>query len=145
MFGAGHSLLKDYDKKAEVERMGMIAALGNGQIKTEVRAGKIAVVESTHKAAINPVGYSLAPLVVALNPEFQPRADTPAVRKFTIAQYQAGHVDMAAVANELNQLEPTSTEKSKWGGSPTIIGSPQGVSSALTVDQVVAVVEKYSK
>lgn len=30
-----------------------------------------------------------------------------------------------------------------WGGSPTIGGSPQGVSSRLTIDEVVAVVEKY--
>jgi hypothetical protein len=132
----------EYHKRAKDERMAMIEALENGQIKVDLQ-DYLVVVESIHKAAINPVGYSFAPVVVALNPEFQPRADVPSVRKFTIAQYQAGYVDLKAVTAELNQLEPGTTTDSKWGGSPTIVGSPQGVSSALTVDQVVAVVEKY--
>lgn len=132
----------EYHRQAKVERMKVIEALEAGQIKVDLQ-DYLVVVESIHKAAINPVGYSFAPVVVALNPEFRPRADIPAVRKFTIAQYQTGYVDLKAVTAELNQLEPGTTTDSKWGGSPTIVGSPQGVSSVLTVDQVVAVVEKY--
>ena len=40
---------------------------------------------------------------------------------------------------ELAALEPG------WGGSPTIGGSPQGVSSLLTTEQVVEVVARHLK
>jgi hypothetical protein len=136
-FGVGHLLLKEYDKRAEVERMSMIEALEKGQIKVDLR-DRLVIVESGHRAAISPVGYSFAPVVVALNPEFSFQGGAKH-RKFTIAQYKAGYVDMKAVMAELAKLE------AGWGGSPTIGGSPQGVSSVLTVDQVVEVVEKYLK
>jgi len=124
---------KQYRDSVEKERLDMINALETGQIKYETRSGgKIAIVESTHRAATS-VGYSLAPVVFALNPSFKQGLSEP-YKKFTICQF----ADIKSALAELNELE------NGWGGSPTIGGSPQGVSSQLTVDQVVAVVGEAS-
>lgn len=155
-----------YRERVEKERAEMIAAIESGDIKARlfeevdrnVRCvshglpycgvcegdwgegayrvlAPIAVVESIHRAA-TAVGYSLAPVVVALNPAFRLGAGEPHA-KFTVCQYTAGYVDMEAAAAELAAMEPG------WGGSPTIIGSPQGVGSNLTIEQVVEVVAKH--
>lgn len=127
---------EQYRESVERERGDMITALESGSIKYETRVdGKIAVVESTHRAATS-VGYSLAPVVVAFNPSFKQGPSEP-YEKFTICQFAGGFADIKSALVELNELE------AGWGGSPNIGGSPQGVSSQLTVDQVVAVVEKH--
>jgi len=127
---------EQYRASVEKERLDMITALESGAIKHETRSGgKIAVVESTHRAATS-VGYSLAPVVVALNPSFKQGPSEP-YKKFTVCQFAGGFADIKSVLAELNELE------AGWGGSPTIGGSPQGVSSKLTIDEVVAVVEKH--
>lgn len=97
----------------------------------------IAVVETTHRAATM-IGYRLAPVVVALNPAFCVAGGEPH-RKFTVCQYQAGYVALKAAVTELAELEPG------WGGSPSIIGSPQGQGSKLTIEQVVEVIGKHLK
>jgi|WetSurMetagenome_2_1015567.scaffolds.fasta_scaffold65945_2 hypothetical protein len=125
-----------YRTQVEKERLDMITAMETGQIKFETRSdGRIAVVESTHRAATS-VGYSLAPVVVALNPSFKQGPSEP-YKKFTICQFAGGFADIKSALAELNELE------AGWGGSPTIGGSPQGVSSKLTIDEVVAIVEKH--
>lgn len=127
---------QQYRAQVEKERLDMIIALETGQIKYEIRAdGRIAVVESTHRAATS-VGYSLASAVVALNPSFKQGPGEP-YRKFTICAFEAKWCDIRAALVELATLE------TGWGGSPTIGGSPQGVSSRLTIDEVVAVVERH--
>lgn len=130
---------KQYRDSVERERLDMIAALENGTIKHETRAGgRIAVVESTHRAA-TAVGYALAPVVVARNPAFKLGGGEAHV-KFTVCAFELGKfADIKSALAELATLEPG------WGGSPTIGGSPQGVSSQLTIEQVVAVVEKHLK
>jgi hypothetical protein len=50
-----------------------------------------------------------------------------------------GYIDLKAVAQELSQLEQG------WGGSPTIIGSPQGKSSTLSREQIFEIVRKLKK
>lgn len=125
-----------YRTQVEKERLDMITAMETGQIKSETRSdGRIAVVESTHRAATS-VGYSLAPVVVALNPSFKQGPGDP-YKKFTICQFAGGFADIKSALAELATLEVG------WGGSPTIGGSPQGVSSTLTIDQVVEVVAKH--
>lgn len=127
---------EQYRVQVEKERLDMIAALESGAIKYETRAGeKIAVVESTHRAATS-VGYSLAPVVVALNPSFKQGPGEP-YKKFTICAFEAKFADIKSVLAEL------ATTEAGWGGSPTIGGSPQGVSSTLTIDQVVTVVKRH--
>lgn len=95
----------------------------------------IAIVQSRLRAATS-VGYTQAPIVIALNPAFSV-GGAPPVRKFTICQYRAGYVDLVKVRDELASLE------AGWGGSPTIIGSPQGVDSNLPLEAVVGIVVKY--
>jgi hypothetical protein len=104
--------------------------------------GRIACVVSTHRFATT-LGYEYAPVVVAYNPVMpvDPRDPSKGTyAKFTICRYDS-HVkcDLPAALVELQALEPG------WGGRGDIFGSPQGVSSNLTVDQVVAVVEKHLK
>ena len=69
-------------------------------------------------------GYCVAPVVLAATQISSDR------RKFTLAQYTIGHLDLGAVRQMLRAIEPG------WGGSDTLIGSPQGVGSALTVRAV---------
>lgn len=128
----------DYRERWLAERQALAKAIADGTIKAStVSAGRIAKVVSTHRAATS-VGYSLAPVVIALNPEFRLGAGEPH-SKFTICAFEARFADIKAALTELNELE------SGWGGSPTIGGSPQGVSSVLTIDQVVEVVERHLK
>lgn len=124
-----------YREKFIANRKALANAITDGMIKAESVNGKIAKVISTHRAATS-IGYCLAPVVVALNPSFSFQG-SPAHAKFTVCQFTPGYVDMKAALAELNELE------SGWGGSPTIGGSPQGVSSTLTIDKVAEVVAKH--
>ncbi|MBP7118766.1 hypothetical protein KBA63_01660 [Candidatus Woesebacteria bacterium] len=123
-----------YRAQVDKERIEMIEALSTDAI-THRTEGKIAVVVSTHRAATM-VGYSLAPVVVALNPEFSFQGGLKHA-KFTVSQYKAGSLDLKAAFTELSALE------AGWGGSPTIGGSPQGVNSTLKVEQVVEIISKH--
>ena len=150
-----------YRDKVETERAEMIRALKAGEIKFspagtswcqvcgdisqgeccspwaggELYTAQIAVVESAHRAATM-VGYLLAPVVIAFNPVFRVGSGEPHL-KYTVCQFAGGYVDLKATLAELSQLEEG------WGGSSTIIGSPQGVASTLTTKQVVEVVVKH--
>lgn len=126
-----------YRDRIKAEKMDMIQALELGQIQISSAAdGKIAVVVSTHRAGTS-LGYMFAPVVVATNPSFSFGGGEPHV-KHTVCVFEAGkYVDLKAALTELNELE------AGWGGSPTIGGSPQGVSSKLTTEQVAAVIAKY--
>lgn len=127
-----------YREKVEAERTEMIDALEGGKIKIEIMAGgNIAYVESSHRAATN-LGYSQAPIVVAFNPIFK-QGPGDAYKKYTICQYDNAWVDLVAVKNELEKLEEG------WGGSPTIIGSPQGKSSEIPSDKIIEIVAKHLK
>jgi len=94
----------------------IIAKVKSGEIKTEV-VGGIAYVESTDRAATN-VGYSMAPVVVAVNPQMR-APDGHTYCKVSICQHEAGYADLKAIGAEL------ATKEAGWGGSPTFIGSPQ--------------------
>ncbi|MDO8470301.1 MAG: hypothetical protein Q7S84_04815 [bacterium] len=129
---------KQYRDSVEKERLDMIAALESGAIKYETYLdGKIAFVQSTHRAATS-IGYALAPVVVAFNPALKQGPGDP-YKKFTVCQFEPGYVDLGMVKTELSLLERG------WGGSPTIIGSPQGVSSELNSHEVIRTVAKYLK
>lgn len=119
----------------------MVAAIENGEIVIEPISindnSKIdlAVVESRHFFATT-VGYMVAPVVVALNPEFKQGSGEP-YKKFTVCAYRSEHADIKSALAELALLEPG------WGGSPTIGGSPQGVSSSLNIEEVIDVVKRH--
>lgn len=127
-----------YRIKVDAERTEMVRALDAGEIQHQVVCnGRVAVVESAHRAATM-VGYALAPVVVAVNPSFR-LGGGESHRKITICAFTAQYADIKSALVELGKLE------AGWGGSPTIGGSPQGVSTNLSTDQVVEVVARYLK
>lgn len=82
-------------------------------------------------------GYRVAPVVIATNETFSV-GGLPPHRKHTVARWNAGHpMDWDGMLTELRKVEPG------WGGSSSICGSPQGVASALTTEQVVEIVERH--
>jgi len=118
----------------EAEINHLQAECAQRKCEIEVLDNSIAVIENVHRGAIA-LGYEYAPIVVALNPEFTIRGDESPHRKFTIAQFKRGYLDLDRVVEQLNELEPG------WGGSSTIAGSPQGVGSRLTLGTVTDIVE----
>lgn len=96
---------------------------------------KIAIVQSKLRSATR-LGYTQAPIVIAVNPEFSFQGSSPH-KKYTVCQYSQGYVDLMKVKQDLINLELG------WGGSPTILGSPQGVSSTLHLSEVVKIVTKH--
>lgn len=137
-----------YRNRVETERLEMIAALEGGSIRiVEVGNGRIAAVVSTHQAGIG-LGYHRAPVVIALNPSFQFRGGAP-YKKFTIAQFTGDYLNLRAALESLNRLEAAyrgvevDKLENRWGGSPTIGGSPQGESSEVTLKQVQEIVEQH--
>ena len=104
--------------------------------------GMVATVVSTHRFATI-LGYENAPVVVAQNPEMPVDFKDPTkgvYNKFTVCRYDS-HTpcDLPAALVELQTLEPG------WGGRGDIFGSPQGVSSVLTLEQVLDVVKHHIK
>lgn len=125
-----------YRAQVNNSELDSIKALESGDIKiTQAAFGKIAMVESSHRSGVS-MGYCLAPTVIATNPKFSFNGSKPIV-KHTICQHELGHVDLVSVLKELNEIE------SGWGGSPTIIGSPQGKSSEVSVEKLSEIVGKY--
>ena len=110
--------------------------LERGDITYRVEhSGKLSLVTSTNIAGTT-VGYSMAPVTAVTNPAFSFQGNPPVV-KHTVCQYKLGYVDLSAVMNELNDIEPG------WGGSPTIIGSPQGMSSKITQEQLSEIIGRH--
>lgn len=132
---------REYEKRAEEARKKMVQAIENGEILIKPISindnGKIdlVIVESGHFFATT-VGYMVAPVVVAVNPQFRQGASEP-YRKYTVCAFRSENADIKSALAELAGLEPG------WGGSPTIGGSPQGVSSILSVGEVANVVKRH--
>jgi len=98
--------------------------------------GRIATIETTSRFALS-VGKRLAPVVIAINPEFRFHGGRPH-RKVTIYQTAPGYVDLAAVADDLNAIEPG------WGGGlPRTIGSPQGKPTTSSLGQLMDAVARH--
>lgn len=103
----------------------------------------VTYVESGHRGGVA-LGYDHTPVVVAFNPAM-PNRDLPPYAKFTVARWNGDvPLDMGAVRDELNALESAAGGEGAWGGTSTIIGSPQGTSSRLAPDVVAAVVAKHA-
>ena len=126
------------------ERLDMIRALESGEIAHKtVAGGRIAVVESTHRAATT-IGYCRAPVVIAFNPVFPTKGAT--YKKYTICTYEEKYADIQGALTELAEEEKGwGGQRSKDGLGVKIGGSPQGISSELTMEQVIEIVEKHLK
>jgi len=104
-------------------------------LDSEVRDG-VAVVTGSHRLAMG-IGYRFAPVVAATNPEFSWQGG-PAHRKHTVSRWNSGHpMDWHGLEAALREREPG------WGGSTSILGSPQGEASILTTGDVVDLVTRY--
>lgn len=96
----------------------------------------IAIVTGTHRLT-TPLGYRHAPVVVATNPAFRWQGG-PAHRKHNVARWNSSQpMGWAEMLDELRSREPG------WGGSSSICGSPQGVGSTLTQEEVAAIVARH--
>lgn len=126
----------EYRRRYNEERKQIAEAIAAGKIQVSTAAdGKIAVVVSENRAGTS-IGYCVAPIVALLNPQFRFEGSEPH-RKFTVCQFKEGYVNLRGVVAELNERE------SGWGGSPTIIGSPQGSGSSLDMTEVLSVVTRH--
>lgn len=104
--------------------------------------GSVAVVTGTHRLAMT-IGYQHAPVVLAANPAFRLAGGEPHL-KYTIARWNTQTLpgmDWAGLVAALNKEDPSVADGSAWGGSTSIIGSPQGVSSGLSRADVTALVQ----
>lgn len=110
-----------------------VEVCASAQWFTTASGKKLAVVETTWIGAPGALYGQGAEVVVCLNPAMECGPTT--IRKFTIA---ANNNSVLPALQELNKLEQG------WGGPShgTIGGSPQGVSSQLTAESVVRVVQE---
>jgi hypothetical protein len=99
--------------------------------------GNIALVESRNIGA-TAIGYHYAPILIIRNDAFR-FGGGEAHTKYTLCSFTDGYVSFGELKNALNAVEKNGT----WGGSATILGSPQGVSSSLSMDEVVSLVKQF--
>ena len=116
----------------------LLRGLASGEVAVEPRAGgRVALVTSRLPGSLR-LGYCLAPVVVAHDPGCLD-ADPPAPRRVAVAQYGPGHVELREVRDRLARREPG------WGGSSTILGSPQGRPCGLGIETIVTAVVRYTR
>lgn len=131
-----------YAEQVANERKDLIRALENKEIEIlSSDYNEIIKVNSKHRAATM-IGYSYAPIVIARNPEFKHSTGNIG-QKYTLCQFELGWVDLPKCIEELNALEENRGGMPEWGGTPTIIGSPQGSPSVLTMHQIETIVTKH--
>lgn len=122
-----------YAERVRRERDAITRLLAEGSVRVEPRfGGRVVVVEGSYRGALS-IGYLQAPVVIARDSTFRFQGGAPHV-KYTVAQYARGYVDLVTGVARLVEREEG------WGGSPTIIGSPQGTGSALSLDEVLDIV-----
>lgn len=119
-----HASLPSYALQgASQDEFAQLSAWNQGRIQIErTEHSNVAIVRADSPFGLR-IGYRYAPIVLA-------EGLLPAGRKLTVAQFDKSWLDLTPVAARLNLLE------TGWGGSNTIIGSPQGVSSKLPLEVV---------
>jgi hypothetical protein len=97
---------------------------------------KLVFVRSNKRGACG-IGYSIAPIVIAMNPSFRFGFGDSRVygRKWAIAQCDRGFISMSEILRTMLEMEPG------WGGSETIIGSPQEVPSKIPREETIEIVK----
>jgi len=97
---------------------------------------KLVFVESNYRGAIG-LGYRYAPTVLAKNPKYRFGQNGIKGVKYTLAQFNSGHINIKKVMDRLIALEPG------WGGDgSSIIGSSQKEPSKLTSNQILDIVKQ---
>ena len=123
---------KDVANRVEQERRETVGLLDDVAL---AESGRVAVITTASRFG-TAAAYAHADVVVAVNPGFRFQGGDPH-RKVTVAQRKLGNIDLKGVFAALSEVEPG------WGGSPTVGGSPQGVSSVIPTDEIVRVVEEH--
>lgn len=95
----------------------------------------IVIVESAQIGATG-IGYRHNPVVIVKNSQFRFAGGEPHL-KYTICAWKPKYLNFQSLNVALNELETAGT----WGGSASIVGSPQGVSSSLSINQIVSLVK----
>ena len=122
----------NYIVKVEKERDKFIEELNNGKILFKEIYPGVALVETEGRNA-STVGYSIAPVVISVNPKFSFQGSEP-IRKWTIMEYAEGYIDIEKLTKELDNIE------SGCGGNKTLVGSPMGIDSKIPTDKLVELV-----
>lgn len=109
-------------------------ALFNSKIEI-ILPKKLVFVKSINRGACG-IGYKYAPITIALNPSYRFGINNSRTygKKWIIAQQNDDYLDMSSILNSLQNIE------TGWGGSPSIIGSPQDKPSKITKDEIVEIV-----
>lgn len=98
--------------------------------------GQAVVVIGSHPRGFD-IGYEIAPIVVAYNPEFKwPSGKiTP---KISIARYDSNvGLDIKGLRQALQKLDP------EWGGPENLIASPQGKDPGISLEKIQQLVEQF--
>ncbi len=116
--------IKYYDLVAK-DRLAIIDAIESGDIQINRLSNQVVHVRSTHRAGTL-LGYCIAPIVIAENPQWKFGKDENAVigTKFTVCQW-GKLLDLKRIADKLNEYQQG------WGGNfeAGILGSPQNESA----------------
>lgn len=105
--------------------------------QTDVDVDSGVAVVTTGRQGVR-LGYYRAGVVVATNPTFRFAGGEPH-RKHTVARWNSTVLmDWDGLLSALREREPG------WGGSSSIIGSPQGVPSVLDTKELAALVVAYT-
>ena len=109
----------------------LLRALAEERLRiAPANAGRVAVATGAVPGALT-LAYRRAPVVLGI--ELDPEAGA---RRMVVAQWSEGHVDLRRVLKMVVAREPG------WGGSPTIIGSPQGRRCQTTRDEMLAMLSQ---
>lgn len=113
-------------------------AIKNAMWLTTLHGIKIAAVKTTWIGAPGALYGAGAHAVVCLNPDHIDRGKDKSYRKFTVAVHRSTGIELSRSVELLSEVE------AGWGGPAhmTICGSPMGVSSQLSLKEVMGLVLK---
>ena len=130
----GKKLTEEDLKLIEAEELKLIDAEKASKV---TKLDDFVIVESSHMMATQ-IGYKYGDVLICINDKFPKDfkdLSKGTYRKITLCKRDE-YVPYNINFSKLNELE------SGWGGRPTIGGSPQGVDSKLTIDQILSCIDK---
>ncbi len=125
---------QDIEKYNKMAIVNFKESLNNSKIEIII-PNKLVLVKSNKRGACG-IGYQFAPIVIAMNPSFRFGFGDNRVygRKWVVAQCDDGFITMSDVLRNMLEMEYG------WGGSNTIIGSPQDSPSRITKEDMISAV-----
>lgn len=102
----------------------LLADWNEGHIRITATPAAHLILLQSHRSAGFILGYRQAPVVIA-------EGQVAGHRKLSIGQFEPGWIDMAKLQMRLAKGEDG------WGGSATMIGSPQGAASRIATADII--------